>query len=71
MECPKCGLSLGSHEVHQDGLCRKQQEVNRKNLGIACTWCGAAPALGHKAGCPRRTKDPEPTPSGDLKRRRA
>jgi DNA-directed RNA polymerase subunit RPC12/RpoP len=52
MECVKCGRHLGSHQVHPEAECNRQQEINRGNLGIACRWCGHQ-AGGHKDGCPR------------------
>ena len=55
MECIKCGRYLGSHQVHTEGQCSRQQEINRGNLGIACRWCGHQ-AGGHKDGCPRATR---------------
>jgi hypothetical protein len=52
MECPKCGQRLGSHQVHPEAQCDKQQEVNRKNRGECCRWCGYTDG-SHKPGCPR------------------
>jgi hypothetical protein len=68
MECPKCGQSLGSAQVHPEAQCRKQQEVNRINLGAPCPWCaGIGPE--HKKGCPRH-KDDESTPGVEVMTRR-
>jgi DNA-directed RNA polymerase subunit RPC12/RpoP len=54
MECMKCGMSLGSHQVHPEEQCNRQQEINRGNLGVACRWCGHQ-AGDHKDGCPRKS----------------
>lgn len=53
MECMKCGMSLGSHQVHPEEQCNRQQEINRGNLGVTCRWCGHQ-AGDHKDGCPRK-----------------
>lgn len=52
-ECPACGLLVGSHQVHSDDVCRRQREVNRRNLGTKCIWCGVAGIENHKQSCPR------------------
>lgn len=63
-ECMKCGISLGSHQVHDSDICKRQQEINLRNKSgcmTACPWCGEVPAdfnysptADHKQGCPRR-----------------
>lgn len=50
--CRKCGLNVGSHQVHPDDACKQQQEVNRLNLGLGCQWCGSKGT--HKSGCPTK-----------------
>jgi hypothetical protein len=50
MRCSKCGLSLGSHQVHLATQCEAQQEKNRILQRIPCQWCGWTEA--HKEGCP-------------------
>ncbi len=50
--CPQCGLNIGSHQVHSDEVCQRQQEVNRLNLGLKCNWCGSGGS--HKDGCPSK-----------------
>lgn len=51
MECLKCGLTIGSHQVHFPDQCDKQQEINRINKGESCVWCGGR--FNHKENCPR------------------
>jgi len=57
--CGKCGQILGSHEVHPAEACMRQQDINRRNLGHSCAYCGAAGY--HKDGCPEGYWEERPT----------
>lgn len=48
------GLTAWYAKIHPGTDCVLQQEVNRKNRGESCPWCGVDFMTGHKDGCPRK-----------------
>lgn len=55
--CPKCGLKIGSMQVHTEEVCEEQKATNDLNKGISktCYWCGGIvgdKGGSHKTGCP-------------------
>lgn len=50
MRCSKCGKRLYGYEVHDPDICLRQQEINRQNLDLSCSYCGEK--IDHKPGCP-------------------
>lgn len=47
------GLTAWYAKTHPGPDCLAQQEVNRRNRGEACAWCGVDFTTKHKDGCPR------------------
>lgn len=58
MRCERCGAHVGNMQVHSEMVCMRQQEINRRNLGHACPYCGSKGS--HKDGCPDKGLEKHP-----------